>query len=120
MSGAGARNGKAGGGGGGASFALPALNKAAYRGKSLPLKELYEGLFLIDNAFTVEECRGMIAAVEATGQIVSTNPRNLPPRKGHAFRNNERFLVRGMACCMAPRIAVWVGGEWGTMDGARA
>ena len=80
---------------GGSGFqGWPALAKAAYRGQQLRLEELYDGLLLIPEAFDVDECREMIRAVEATGELVSTNPRNLPPRKGHAFRNNERYLVR--------------------------
>lgn len=80
---------------GGSGFqGWPALAKAAYRGQQLRLEELYDGLLLIPEAFNVDECREMIRAVEATGELVSTNPRNLPPRKGHAFRNNERYLVR--------------------------
>jgi hypothetical protein len=75
----------------------PALTKAAYRGQQLRLEELYDGLFLIPDALSVDECRQMIAAVEATGELTSTNPRNLPPRKGHAFRNNERYLVGRLA-----------------------
>lgn len=70
----------------------PALTKAEYRGQALQLDELHEGLYLIEDAFTVEECRCMIEA--AAPKVVSTNPRNLPPRKNHAFRNNERYLVR--------------------------
>jgi hypothetical protein len=89
-------NGGSGGGGAPPFAGWPELAKAAYRGQQLQLNELHDGLFLLEDAFTTEECRAMIAAVEATGQMVSTNPRNLPPRKGHAFRNNERFLVRTM------------------------
>ncbi len=89
-----------GSGNGGGGFAgWPALAKAEYRGQELALQELHDGLFLLPDAFSVEECRAMIAAVEATGKMVSTNPRNMPPRKGHAFRNNERFLVRASAHC---------------------
>lgn len=50
-----------------ASFGWPAAllsdkNKAAAnRGKSLRLNELHDGLFLVDQAFTVEECRAIIA-----------------------------------------------------------
>jgi hypothetical protein len=85
----------AGGGGSSSGFAgWPALAKAEYRGQQLELQELYDGLFLLPDAFSLDECRAMIVAVEAMGEMVSTNPRNLPPRKGHAFRNNERFLVR--------------------------
>ena len=34
----------------------------------------------------------MLQAAEAQG-MTPTNPRNLAPPKGHAFRNNERLLV---------------------------
>lgn len=52
----------------------PALHKAEYRGQALELQELHEGLFLVENAFTVEECRGMIAGVEATGTCLRLVP----------------------------------------------
>lgn len=38
----------------------------------------------------------MIVAAEALG-MTPTNPRNLAPPKGQAFRNNERLLVRDPA-----------------------
>lgn len=38
----------------------------------------------------------MVEAAEARG-MTPTNPRNLPPLKGHAFRNNDRLSVHDAA-----------------------
>ncbi len=62
----------------------------------LELSELGPGLFVVPRVFSMEQCRRMVAAAEALG-MTPTNPRNLAPPKGHAFRNNERLLVRDTA-----------------------
>ena len=73
-------------------FTTPSMR---YKSKTLVVNELHEGLFTIDGAFNREQCRGIIDACK--GKLVATNPGNRPPRRGEAFRNNERLLVRDEA-----------------------
>ncbi|KAM3574050.1 hypothetical protein VYU27_004026 [Nannochloropsis oceanica] len=63
---------------------------------SFEVRELGPGLFTVADVFTQQQCRRMLQAAEAQG-MTPTNPRNLAPPKGHAFRNNERLLVHDPA-----------------------
>ena len=58
------------------------------------IQELGAGLYVIDDVLTPEECRCITD--QARPLVKSTNPSNLPPKKGEAFRNNERFQVSRM------------------------
>jgi len=63
--------------------------------KKFKVKELAEGVFIADNVFTQKECKRLAEA--AVPFLISTNPKNDPPEKGYAFRNNERFLIHDTA-----------------------
>ena len=56
--------------------------------RALAVEELDEGLFIVDNVLTAQECRALIAAAEPL--LEPTNPHNRPPPRGYAFRNNDR------------------------------
>jgi hypothetical protein len=45
----------------------------------------------MEEALTKEQCRAIRDG--ARSLLVPTNPRNLPPKKGEAFRNNERASI---------------------------
>jgi hypothetical protein len=63
---------------------------------SFEVQELGPGLLTISDVFTTAQCRRMVEAAVARG-MTPTNPRNLPPLKGHAFRNNDRLSVHDAA-----------------------
>lgn len=62
-----------------------------YKATTLEVHELAEGLFTIANAFSRSECEFVLQSCQ--DKLVPTNPGNRPPRKGEAFRNNDRFLI---------------------------
>ena len=64
---------------------LPRRDPFAYR-----LEEVCPGVLVVDDILTNEECTQLRNA--CSSYLQPTNPKNSPPKKGEAFRNNERFL----------------------------
>lgn len=52
---------------------------------------IWQGLFVVDDVLSSSQCQAICDA--ARELVLPTNPRNLPPPKGEAFRNNERLLI---------------------------
>lgn len=82
-----------GGAGAAAPFRYPDLNFALLPRRDVfayQLQELHPGVFVLDDIFSAAECEQLR---NACGPFLeSVNPKNSPPKKGEAFRNNERFL----------------------------
>ena len=63
----------------------------------LPLRDVYKyqvqelcpGVLIVDDVFSEKECQLLRQA--SSPFLSPTNPKNTPPKKGEAFRNNERF-----------------------------
>lgn len=80
-----------GGSGSRSVFRFPPLDWAAKRGTP-ELVELGEGVFCADGVLSENEIKLLCEATR--GLLEPTNPRNLPPKRGMAFRNNDRLLQR--------------------------
>ena len=65
---------------------LPRNNDAfAYK-----IDELIPGVLICDDIFSQSECQMLVQSCKQF--LEPTNKNNAPPKKGEAFRNNERYL----------------------------
>ena len=69
------------------NFAFLPRNNDAFAYK---IEELIPGVLVCDDVFSQEECKILVQSCK--GFLEPTNKNNARPKKGEAFRNNERYL----------------------------
>lgn len=84
----------------------PSMFKTKVHPQKMHLENPDEGVFIIDNVLSPDECNALVDA--SKNFLQPTNPRNLPPKKGEAKRNNERFgLEKEDAEAQAFALKLW-------------
>ena len=76
------------------SFCYPAINFPYLPRKNdvfaYKVDELIPGVLVCDDVFSRDECQMLVQCCKDF--LEATNKNNAPPKKGEAFRNNERYL----------------------------
>ena len=75
-------------------FCYPSIDFASLPKKDVfayKFEELIPGVLICDDVFTRNECQLLVQSCKE--YLDPTNKNNAPPKKGEAFRNNERYFL---------------------------